>query len=108
MYISLSSYLETESHYASQVVLKLLVVLPQPPECWDFRHAPPHPSVTHFTFCNLICLFFSFVACAFKFLPQNSLPGPMLQSAFPMFSSSLRNICQNCVQRKPSDISGYG
>jgi hypothetical protein len=33
---------ETGSHYAAQADLKLEILLPQPPECWDYRCAPPH------------------------------------------------------------------
>jgi hypothetical protein len=28
------------SHYVAQVGLELSNLLPQPPECWDYRHAP--------------------------------------------------------------------
>jgi hypothetical protein len=33
---------ETGSHFVAQAGLKLSVLLPQPPECWDYGHAPPH------------------------------------------------------------------
>jgi hypothetical protein len=36
--------LETGSRYVAQAGLKFLILLPQPPECWDFRHAPPGPA----------------------------------------------------------------
>jgi hypothetical protein len=32
---------EIESCYAAQVSLKLTILLPQPPECWDYRCEPP-------------------------------------------------------------------
>jgi hypothetical protein len=33
---------ETGSYCIAQVDLKLMILLPQPPECWDYRHAPLH------------------------------------------------------------------
>ena len=46
---------ETGSHYAVQAGLELtfvaqaglklaLILLPQPPKCWDYRHGPPRPA----------------------------------------------------------------
>jgi hypothetical protein len=35
---------ETESPYEAQAGLKLLSFLPQPPEFWDYRYAPPCPA----------------------------------------------------------------
>jgi hypothetical protein len=32
---------ETGCHYLAQADLKLLILLPQPPGCWDYRCAPP-------------------------------------------------------------------
>jgi hypothetical protein len=32
---------ETGSHYIAQAGLELSILLPQPPECWDYRHVPP-------------------------------------------------------------------
>jgi hypothetical protein len=29
------------SFYVAQVVLKLILLLPQPPKCWDYRHELP-------------------------------------------------------------------
>lgn len=29
---------ETESYYVANAGLELIVLLPRPPECWDFRH----------------------------------------------------------------------
>jgi hypothetical protein len=40
-YISIKVFFETGSHYVSQAGLELTVLLPQPPECWDYRCAPP-------------------------------------------------------------------
>jgi hypothetical protein len=34
-------FLKTRAHYIAQVGLKLAILLPQPPECWDYRCAPP-------------------------------------------------------------------
>jgi hypothetical protein len=36
-------FFKTESHYIAQVGLKLMILLPQPPGCWDYRCAPPCP-----------------------------------------------------------------
>lgn len=33
---------ERRSHYIAQDGLKLSILLPQHPECWDYRQAPPH------------------------------------------------------------------
>jgi hypothetical protein len=30
------------SHYLAQAGLELMILLPQPPKCWDGRHTPPH------------------------------------------------------------------
>jgi hypothetical protein len=30
--------------YIAQDSLKLVILLPQPPECWDYRPVPPHPN----------------------------------------------------------------
>jgi hypothetical protein len=34
-------FIETRSHEAG---LELMILLPQPPECWDYRCAPPDPA----------------------------------------------------------------
>jgi hypothetical protein len=39
--------------YIASAGLKLLVLLPQPPECWDYRHGPACPTVFLFFFLNL-------------------------------------------------------
>jgi hypothetical protein len=33
------------SCFVSQLGQKLMIFLPQPPECWDYGHAQPHPAV---------------------------------------------------------------
>jgi hypothetical protein len=38
----LSLSLETRSHAVAQVGLELMIFLPQPPTCWDYRCVPPH------------------------------------------------------------------
>jgi hypothetical protein len=38
--------LKTRSCYVTQPGLELPIVLPQPPECWDYRRAPPHLAYT--------------------------------------------------------------
>jgi hypothetical protein len=30
-----------KSHYIAQTGLELKILLPQLPECWNYRHAPP-------------------------------------------------------------------
>jgi hypothetical protein len=35
-------FLKTESHYAFQSGLELVILLPQPPKYWDYMHVPPH------------------------------------------------------------------
>jgi hypothetical protein len=32
------------SQYVAQTGLQLAILLPQPPECWDYRRAPPRPA----------------------------------------------------------------
>jgi hypothetical protein len=32
------------SHHVAQAGLKLMVLLPQPPECWDYSGVPPDPA----------------------------------------------------------------
>jgi hypothetical protein len=39
---NLSLFPETESSYVVQTDLKLVILLSQPPECWDYWHAPPY------------------------------------------------------------------
>jgi hypothetical protein len=34
-------FLGVVSHYVAQAGLKLVILLSQPPECWDYRCAPP-------------------------------------------------------------------
>jgi hypothetical protein len=41
-------FLETESHYVSQASLKLSILLPLPPKCWNFRYEPLGPA--HWSF----------------------------------------------------------
>jgi hypothetical protein len=33
---------EMECHYAVQAGLELMMLLPQSPECWNYKRAPPH------------------------------------------------------------------
>jgi hypothetical protein len=30
------------TNVVSKNIIELLVILPLPPECWDYRHTPPH------------------------------------------------------------------
>lgn len=32
-------------YYGAEASLELLVLWPLPPECWTYRHVPPHPAV---------------------------------------------------------------
>jgi hypothetical protein len=34
-------YFETGSYYVAQAVLELTILLPQPPEYWDYRYVAP-------------------------------------------------------------------
>jgi hypothetical protein len=34
---------ETGSRYIAQIGLELKILLPLPPECWDYKYEPPHP-----------------------------------------------------------------
>jgi hypothetical protein len=50
---------EEESHYVAQAnleftqaALQLPILLPQLPECWDYRCKPPHPASMYFFFNN--------------------------------------------------------
>jgi hypothetical protein len=45
-WVSLYSQDWAETHYVAQVGLKLLILLPQPPECWDHRHVQQCPATT--------------------------------------------------------------
>jgi hypothetical protein len=29
----------------TQAGLELVIILPWPPKCWDYRHVPPHPAI---------------------------------------------------------------
>jgi hypothetical protein len=40
-FINLFIYFGTGSHYIAQAGFKLSILWLQPPECWDYRHAPP-------------------------------------------------------------------
>jgi hypothetical protein len=37
---TLLSFFATGCHYAAQTDLQLAILLPLPPQCWDYRHAP--------------------------------------------------------------------
>jgi hypothetical protein len=43
-FLSHPFFLLTGSRCAAQAGLKLLVLLLQPPVCWDYQHAPPCPA----------------------------------------------------------------
>jgi hypothetical protein len=30
--------------YAAQAGLELVILLPPPPKCWDYKYAPPYPT----------------------------------------------------------------
>jgi hypothetical protein len=40
-------YSVSEFHYVAKAGLKLTIFLPQPAECWDYRHVPPHLPFMH-------------------------------------------------------------
>jgi hypothetical protein len=35
----------TGCHFVTQAGLQLMIFLPQPPECWDYRHVSLYPAV---------------------------------------------------------------
>jgi hypothetical protein len=39
---------ETGYCYIAQPGLELTILLPQPPKCWDYRHAPTHVASSFF------------------------------------------------------------
>jgi hypothetical protein len=39
-------YFEMRSHYMAQARLELEILLPQPPEYWDYRCVPSYPAYT--------------------------------------------------------------
>jgi hypothetical protein len=41
----------TRSHDVAQAILELTILLPQPPECWDYRHASLHSAFHSISFC---------------------------------------------------------
>jgi hypothetical protein len=43
------SLFEIESCCVAQAGLKLLILLPQPGQCWDYRHTPPHPAINYYS-----------------------------------------------------------
>lgn len=45
----LASY-KTGSYYIAQVDLKYAILLFQLTECWDYKHAPPHPEIFYSLF----------------------------------------------------------
>jgi hypothetical protein len=49
---------ETGSCYVAQAGLKLVVLLLQPPECWDYRRALPHPAHSVFLYSTISSLQF--------------------------------------------------
>jgi hypothetical protein len=44
---------EKGSHPVAQAGLVLMILLPQPPECWDCRYEPPCPAFLYFRTSNL-------------------------------------------------------
>jgi hypothetical protein len=44
IYIYLFICLLRCSHCVAQAGLKLVILLPQPLQCWDYRQEPPHPA----------------------------------------------------------------
>jgi hypothetical protein len=54
---------ETGSHYVPQAGLKLMIILPQPPECWSYKPVPPHPASWNHLWCPWVASY----CCGFSF-----------------------------------------
>jgi hypothetical protein len=37
-------FFETGSHYVAETGLDLMILLPPPPKCWDYKCVPSHPA----------------------------------------------------------------
>jgi hypothetical protein len=49
-------FFDTESCFVAQDGLKLTVILPQPPECWDYRCITPCPAFS-WLYISIVCLY---------------------------------------------------
>jgi hypothetical protein len=53
---------ETGSVYVAQAGLELMILLPQPSECWDYRHGPPYLRVWCISWTSAHCSHFSLIS----------------------------------------------
>jgi hypothetical protein len=50
-------FFETGSPYVGQTGLKLVILLSQPPKCWDYRCVPPYQAGHRFLWNNILCAY---------------------------------------------------
>jgi hypothetical protein len=87
-------FLETEFCYVAQAGLELMILLPQPPACWDYMCAPPCQALDSIFWSTIFknynevwYIYFCFVLCAFDFISKNLLTNRKSSRFTRMFSS---------------------